>query len=93
MKINGEEVDIKKLKKEEKKNFYKRTRNGIMLNDEQRDILSKHGIDYNNCKSLKELLFKIEQCLNDENIDYDNIDLENVSLELSEIYYYNNVNK
>ena len=93
MKINNKEIDINKIKEGEKKNFYKRTNYGIMLNDEQREVLHNHGIDYDNCKNLKELLFKIEQCLNEESIDYDNIDLENVSLELSEIYYYNNVNK
>ena len=93
MKIDGKEINIDKIKQEEKKSFYKRTRSGIMLNDEQREILREYNIDYNKCKNLKELLFKIEECLNSESIDYDTMDLESVSLELSEIYYYNNVNK
>ena len=93
MKINGEEIDINRIKEEEKKNFYKRTKNGIMLNDEQREILALHHIDYESCHTLQELLFKIEECLNEENIDYENIDLENISLELSEMYYYNYINK
>lgn len=93
MQINGKEVDINEVKKIQKDNFYRRTKNGIMLNDEQRQVLKIHHIDYEKCHTLQELLFEIEQCLNEENMDFENVDLENVSLELSEIYYYNNTNK
>ena len=93
MLINGKNVDIDSLSNIQSKNFYRRTKQGIMLNDEQRQVLKKHGINYEQCLNLQELLFQIEKCLNEENMDFENMDLENVSLELSEIYYYNYVNK
>lgn len=91
--VNGKDYDINKLKKIQKKNFYRRTKKGIMLNDEQREVLKRHGIDYEKCLNLQELLFEIEKTIIDESMDVENMDLENVSLELSEIYYYSRVNK
>lgn len=91
--VNGKEYDINELTKAEKKNFYRRTRQGIMLNDEQREVLKRHGIDYNKCLNLQELLFQIEDVLNEENLDCENMDLEKVSLELADIYYYSQIHK
>jgi len=83
------EYDIKKLQEEQKSSFYKRTKKGLMLNQEQRDILKKYNFDYEKYSSLESLLFDIETVLQEEEYE----DLESVSKTLSEIYYYNNVNK
>ena len=90
MNINGKEYDIKELQGLQKDNFYKRTPNGIMLNQEQRNILRKYHFDYDKYTSLESLLFDIETYLNEEE-NYE--DLDSVSKILSEIYYYNHVNK
>lgn len=91
--VNGKKVDVNQLTELQNKNFYRRTKKGIMLNDEQREVLTRHGINYEECINLQELLFQIEECMNEENMDFENLDLEKVSLELSEMYYYNYTNK
>lgn len=69
-------------------NYYKQVGN-LVLTDYQMDILNKNGIDVNKFKSNHELIYYLENILNSTSND----ELENVSLELSEMYYYNNVNK
>ena len=69
-------------------NYYKQVGN-LVLTDYQMEILNKNGIDVTKFKSNHELIYYIESILNSTSND----ELENVSLELSEMYYYNNVNK
>jgi hypothetical protein len=69
-------------------NYYKQVGN-LVLTDYQMDILNKNGIDVTKFKSNHELIYYLENILNSSSND----ELENVSLELSEMYYYNNVNK
>ena len=69
-------------------NYYKQVGN-LVLTDYQMAILNKNGIDVNKFKSNHELIYYLENILNSTSND----ELENVSLELSEMYYYNNVNK
>lgn len=69
-------------------NYYKQVGN-LVLTDYQMDILNKNGIDVTKFKSNHELIYYLENILNSTSND----ELENVSLELSEMYYYNNVNK
>lgn len=74
-----------------KRSFLKDIGNGIFLKDEEENILKKYHIDYQNCKDIKELIFKIEDYLNDS---YEEInDLENLSSRLQEFNYYHNTNK
>ena len=68
-------------------NYYKQVGN-LVLTDYQMDILNKNGIDVTKFKSNHELIYYLENILNSTSND----ELENVSLELSEMYYYNNVN-
>lgn len=73
------------------RSFMKDVGNGILLNNEEEQILKKYEIDYLNCKNIKELIFKIEDYLNDS---YEELnDLENLSNRLSEYNYYNYTNK
>lgn len=72
------------------KSFLKRTSNGILLSDEEIDILKKYNINYEKCISTDELIFKIEEYLNE---DGDASDLENLSSRLAEYKYYYETNK
>jgi len=72
------------------KKFIKK-HNNIYISDEQIDILKKYNIDIEKYINLNELIYDIEECLNDSYIELD--DLEWVSQTLSEYNYYNNTNK
>ena len=69
-------------------NYYKQVGN-LLLTDYQVDILDKNGIDLTRFNSNHELIYYLENILNMNS----NEDLEGVSEELSEMYYYNNINK
>lgn len=69
--------------------FIKYQKNDIFLTGEQIDILTQYGIDYENCKTINELLFLIERYKDDDNYD----DLDWVQINLSEFNYYHNTNK
>lgn len=64
----------------------------LFLTNNQIMTLEKYKIDYNNCSSMSELIFEIEEYLNDEPTG-DCKDLEMVSFEISEMNYYMNTNK
>lgn len=61
----------------------------IYLHQSDIDILNKYNIDYKNCNTMKELIFKIEMYLNNNEV----IDLDELSIKLSEFDYYNYSNK
>ena len=69
-------------------NYYKKV-GGLLLTDYQLDVLNKNGIDLSKFNTNHELLYYLENLLNISS----NEELENVSEDLSEMYYYNNVNK
>ena len=72
------------------KKFLKK-HNNIYISDEQINILKKYDINIDKYSNLNELVYDIEECLNDS---YDELDdLEWVSQTLSEYNYYNNTNK
>ena len=76
---------------ENNKRSIKQRKNGIYLSDEQIEILKKYNINYLNYININELIFEIENYLNDS---YETLeDLEWVSEELSTFNYYNNTNK
>ena len=67
----------------------KKINDNIFLHQSDIDILDKYNIDYKNCKTMKELIFKIEMYLNTNEV----IDLDELSIKLSEFDYYNYSNK
>lgn len=69
--------------------FLKDIGNGIYLTDEEENTLIKYNIDYKNCKNVNELIFKLEQYLN----EIDNNELDMLQERLAEFNYYNNTNK
>ena len=72
------------------KDFLKK-HNNIYISDHQKEVLLKYNIDINNYKDIKELIYDIEEYLNNSYVELD--DLEWVSQTLSEYDYYNNTNK
>ena len=65
--------------------------NNIYISDEQISILSKYNINIEKYTNVSELMYDIENCLNDSYEELE--DLEWVSQTLSEYNYYNNINK
>ena len=61
----------------------------LLLTKYQVDILNKYNIDYNEFSCLNELIYYLEDYLNDHN----NEELDNLSDQLSEFNYYHNTNK
>ena len=66
-----------------------RRENGMLLSDYQINILNRNGIDYRNFSKIRELLFEIENCLD----DYFDEELDMVSSQISEYIYYNESKK
>ena len=67
----------------------KRRNNGFLFSDYQIDVLNRNGINYLNYCNMHELLFDIEELLNN---DYDD-ELDLVSSQISELLYYNDTKK
>lgn len=66
--------------------------NGLMLTNGEIDTLKKFGINYLTCGSLKELLYKIEVVLKEDEAD-DIEELDLVASAIAERDYYQNTNK
>lgn len=88
MKINNQEIDIDDLVSQ--KYMHKEIKKNIFLSDNQCAILLSYGIDPYKCASVEEILFQIDEILED---DSDADDLDNVSKEIAEFNYYANTNK
>lgn len=65
--------------------------NNIYLSKKQIDILNRYDIDYKNVVDIRELIFKVEDILNDSFEEL--YDLEELSRQLSEFNYYHNTRK
>jgi len=87
--IDGIYIDENELVQNDKK-FLKKY-NNIYISEEQKDILDKYNIDVNKYSNISELIYDIEECLNDSFEELE--DLEWVSQTISEYNYYNNTNK
>lgn len=66
--------------------------NGLMLTNKEIEVLKRYEINYKSCSSLKEIIYKIEDILN-ESFDIDDSELEAISFSISERDYYLNTNK
>lgn len=82
--INSLDFELDELK-QVKKNIY--------LNNREMQILKMYDIDFQNCVDMNDLLFKIDNVLNDLYDNYDIEDLEWVSSSISERNYYMNTKK
>lgn len=89
--INKENISIEDaIKFSDYENLLlKRRENNLLLSDYQVSILCRNGINYKSFSSIRDLLFEIEACLED---DFDD-ELDMVSSQLSEYIYYNETKK
>ena len=85
-------MDAETIIKDINKNMLKNLDNGLLLSDAHIEILERYGFDYRKYGSINELIFDIEEFLNEEG-DSDCGDLDWVSADLSERNYYQNTNK
>ena len=83
-----EEIDY--ITKDIEKNMLKELDNGLLLSDAHIEILERYNVNYKECGSINELLFYIEEILNE---DDECQELEWVSADLAERNYYANTNK
>ncbi len=74
-----------------KSNELQKVSNSLMLTNYEIEVLDQYKINYLNCKSLKEILFEIEELI--EDMDIVDEKLENISQSISERDYYQNTNK
>lgn len=91
MEIRGKNISLDEAIEysEIDKYVYKRNKNNILLSDYQVDILNRWGINWNDYINARELLFRIEECL-DELYDEE---LDMVGKQIYEFIYYNDTNK
>lgn len=68
---------------------YNKINDKLYLTNKEIEVLEKYDIDYHT--SIEELLFTLDEILNDSNGEY--TDLEEVSNSISEFNYYHNTNK
>ena len=71
------------------KSFLKRRENNLLLSDNDVEILERCNINYLDYSSLEELIFKIEEVLEEE----DDPELDELNIKLGEYNYYNYTNK
>ena len=88
MNINGKDINIDDLF--DQKYMHKEIKKGIFLSQYQCEVLQRYNINPYACSSINELIFMIDEVLEDES---DADDLDGISREISEFNYYANTNK
>lgn len=86
-----DDKDISNIDVVAQENKFIKKHNNIYITDEQVEILKNYGICVDKYSNLSELIYDIENYLNESSMPLD--DLEWVSQSLSEYNYYNNTNK
>ncbi len=76
--------ELNKVSRDMHKNY-----NGIYLRDSEVNTLKNNGFDINKYHSIKELMFDLEDALEES----DNEELEMVLDSIAEFNYYHNTNK
>ena len=77
-------IDLDNVSRDMHKNY-----NGIYLNDAQVNILKNNGIDINKYHSIKDLMFDLENIIEED----ENEELDIILDEIAEFKYYHNTNK
>ena len=71
------------------KSFLKRRKNGLMLSDNDIEILKRNGINYLEFSNLASLIFRIQEALEEEADE----ELESLNMKVGEYNYYNYTDK
>ena len=87
------DYDIEKLVGEMdfSSNQLQRVNKKILLTNHEIEVLRRYKIDYLHCNSLKEVLFEVENVI--EDMDLVDEELDAISQSISERDYYQNTNK
>ena len=93
--VNGKEYNIDELMKNIDLNASQLQKIGsFYLTNKEMEILDRNFIEYRTCNSLKDLMIRIRDVLEDESLDADDgDDLDFVLESISERDYYQNTNK
>lgn len=74
--------------------FLIKTKNNLLISENDINILKKYNIDVNKFTTINELIFKIEDIINNEDLSSEEEDeLDYISSTLQERNYYMNTNK
>lgn len=90
--MTNEEIEELVGLKETDKNLLKATKNGLLLTDKQVTTLERYNIDAESCKSMSELIYKIEQA-NEGTYEDEYSELDYLAEQLAERNYYENTHK
>ena len=74
------------------KNKLQTTKQNLFLTNYEIAVLKKYHIDYDNCKTAKEILQRVESIISDLE-DLEQEELDQVSMSIAERDYYQNTNK
>ena len=74
------------------KNKFQTPKQNLFLTNYEIAVLKKYHIDYDNCKTAKEILQKVESIISDLE-DLEQEELDQVSMSIAERDYYQNTNK
>ena len=85
--INDQNINIDDLVSD--KYMHKKLDNGLFLSEYQIDVLLRNGIDPYKCGSIDELIYLIDEILDED----DDEELDIISKEIMEFNYYANTNK
>lgn len=74
--------------------FLTKTKNNLLISENDINTLKKYEIDVNEFMSINELIFKIEDIINNDDLSSEELDeLDYISQTLQERNYYLNTNK
>lgn len=85
--IDNQEVNIDDLYSQ--KYMHKEVKKGIFLSEYQIEVLNRNGIKIEECGSINELMYFIDEILDEAEDE----ELDMVYNEIMEFNYYSNVNK
>ncbi len=85
--INNQEVNIEDLYSQ--KYMHKEIKKGMFLSEYQIEVLNRNGIKVEDCGSINELMYYIDEILD----ECDDEELDLVYNDIMEFNYYSNVNK
>ena len=74
------------------KNKLQKTKQDLFLTNYEIAVLKKYHIDYDNCKTAKEILQKVENIISDLD-ELEQEELDQVEMSIAERDYYQNTNK
>ena len=87
------EYNVNELLKDIKFDFKNDNGRGLLLNDHEIEVLDRYGFNYKKYSSLNELIFEVDNYINEEGCFTDVDELEEVLDKISEYHYYNEVKK